>query len=160
MIETEKLFKERMTRCKFYFPDIFTEKSKVVHKCMKQNKECNTDICDVCKLFQSKFIEYPITVSKINQNEFLDLYKKKVGSKVELTLCEKGHENKKYTGILLGELPVQTAVHYYQQSQELNVSMVGNPAIWVEELNRIVYGYECWWYITELKESEEQKNEI
>ncbi|MDE1465325.1 hypothetical protein [Spartinivicinus poritis] len=64
------------------------------------------------------------------------------GQYVAVKPCD---DNKTYLGVLIGEL-CQPVVKYDEVSQALTVTFgMGNPAIWVPDLNRVVMGYESWW---------------
>lgn len=100
--------------------------------------------CENCPHFKSRYIEYPITVKKINKNtEYGDLYTKNVGHLCEIRLAN--DDTKTYIGILLGELPIDILVSYDDNTKELNISYMPNPAIFIPELKKIVYGCESWW---------------
>lgn len=103
-------------------------------------KEITPEICEKCDKFNSLFIEYPITVDKveIKQPEAWNIS----FSPVKVRLCE---DNKTYFGILLGELPWFTNISYDEETKILNVSTIDNPCIYVPELNRLVFGAESWW---------------
>ena len=57
----------------------------------------------------------------------------------------------------LGELPISTHISHNSDTKELNVSFSNNPAIFVFELNTIIYGCESFWGIIE---SEDDLKEI
>lgn len=88
-------------------------------------------------------IEYPIKVSKINYSEAFSLYK--MGGFAKVRPCAEEYGNKTFLGLFLGELPTRTYVTYNRESEELKVGMLSNPAIYVFDLNKIIYGYESWW---------------
>ena len=90
-----------------------------------------------------KTIEYPIKVNKINFRKPFSLYE--VGGFAKVRPCGEEYENKTYLGLLLGELPTDSYVTYNKESEELNVGIMSNPAIYVFDLNKIIYGYESWW---------------
>lgn len=90
-----------------------------------------------------KKIEFPITVNKINYSEAFSLYE--MGGFAKVRPCGEEYENKTYLGLFLGELPTGPYVTYNAKDEELNVGMMCNPAIYVFDLNKIIYGYESWW---------------
>ena len=51
--------------------------------------------------------------------------------------------------MFLGELPIGQNISYNRKSQVLDISFRNNPAIFVFELNKIIYGIESWWGIIE-----------
>jgi hypothetical protein len=56
-------------------------------------------------------------------------------------------DNKRtYLGFLLGDMARGAGVRYDRESGVLSVSPGShNPAIWVPDLGRVVYGFESWW---------------
>lgn len=67
------------------------------------------------------------------------------GTPVKLRSCREEHGDKTYFGILLGEIPLQIT-HRIDPDGNLTASRdFYNPAIFVPELNDIVFGRESWW---------------
>lgn len=84
-----------------------------------------------------------IEVSKINQDTNISGYRDdKIGKFVRIRPCA---QNKTYLGLYLGELPVGFLISHNSETKELNVRFRTNPAIFVFDLNKIVYGMESWW---------------
>ena len=54
-------------------------------------------------------------------------------------------DKKSYLGMCLGDLPLPPMVAYSPKSQTLFVNSRTNPAMWVPDLNKVVWGYESWW---------------
>lgn len=107
----------------------------------------------ICDKYESKYIEYPIEVSKINANSNKGSYRDgQVGKFVKIVPCGDEHKGKTYLGLYLGELPVGHSISHNPESKELTVSFRNNPAIFVFDLNKIVYGMESWWGIIESEE--------
>ena len=99
-------------------------------------------------MYDSRFIEYPITVNAIEQKpiDYSDiLYKNYVGKPVAVRLC---NSDKTYFGLFLGELPSSSTVSLNKENI-LTVNHMMNPAMFVPELNKIVFGYESWWMVLE-----------
>ncbi|MHC4647570.1 MAG: hypothetical protein ACYTBJ_18980 [Planctomycetota bacterium] len=67
------------------------------------------------------------------------------GSYVSIRPCAKEHEGKTFLGILLGDLPVGFVVVYRPSTKKLTVVGKDNPAIFVPDLGKIVFGCESWW---------------
>lgn len=64
---------------------------------------------------------------------------------VSIRPCE-GDGKRTYLGFLLGDMARGASVRYDRESGVLSVSPGSyNPAIWVPDLGRIVYGCESWW---------------
>lgn len=104
----------------------------------------------ICDNYKSIYIEYPIEVSKINQDTNKGGYRdRNVGKFVSIRPCGEQYQNKTYLGLYLGDLPIGHYITYNPETKELNVSFRNNPAIFVFDLKKIIYGYESWWGIIE-----------
>lgn len=109
--------------------------------------------------FVSRFIQYPIEVSKINDKfqEDISFTLHPVG---QLVAVRPAKDKKTYLGILLGDLPHGAPVQYNSESKELTVRAITNPGIYVFELKKIVFGYESWWKrIEKIEDFSEISNE-
>lgn len=112
----------------------------------------------VCDDYKSIFIEYPIQVSKINQDSTITSYKDdQIGKFAKIAPCGDEYEGKTFLGLYLGELPIGHSISHNSKTEELSVSFRTNPAIFVFDLNKIIYGIESWWSIIE---SEKDLKEI
>lgn len=59
--------------------------------------------------------------------------------------CGEG-EKRTHLGFLLGDLATSASARYDRASGVLAVSLgMHNPAMWVPDLGRVVFGYESWW---------------
>lgn len=97
----------------------------------------------VCGKYRCRYIEYPIEVSGINKDtEMRTVGADRIGSFVRVRPCG---DDKTYLGIYLGDLPLDITVSHNYESKVLNIGYMTNPAIFVFDLNRIVYGAESWW---------------
>ncbi len=104
----------------------------------------------ICDKYKSIFIEYPIRVSKINQNaEIYSFLKRDIGKFASIRPCAEEYQNKTYLGLYLGDLPVGHHISHNPETKELRISFHCNPAIFVFDLNKIIYGCESWWGIVE-----------
>ena len=61
------------------------------------------------------------------------------------SLCAKEYNEKTYIGIYIGDLPIQILTSYKESTGQLINSTMNNPAIFVPELKKIIYGCESWW---------------
>lgn len=78
--------------------------------------------------------------------EKMDFFgKKDIGKPVRVRPCDEKYQGKTFLGIFLGELPIPTYVSYNKDEQMLSISNMHNPAIFVPEINEVVFGYESWW---------------
>lgn len=57
----------------------------------------------------------------------------------------KNYNEKTYIGIYIGDLPIQILTSYKESTGQLINSTMNNPAIFVPELKKIIYGCESWW---------------
>ena len=108
--------------------------------------------CEKCDSFESKFIEYPLTIQGIENQKIEARGTYEMGSLCEISPCGKEYEGKSFLGIYLGDLPIGIHTTYDRKSGILNNFAMTNPAIFVPELKKIVYGMESWWRIIEKPE--------
>lgn len=66
-----------------------------------------------------------------------------VGKTVSVRLA--GDDQKTYAGVYLGDLPLNLGFRYHRDTKILEPYTVSNPAMWVPELGRVVWGAESWW---------------
>jgi hypothetical protein len=104
----------------------------------------------ICDDYKSKYIEYPIEVSEIKVDwDSYSLYKESIGKFVRIRPCVKGYEGKTFLGLFLGELPSGPSVSYDEETKVVTIIPFTNPAIYVFDLKKIVFGMESWWGIIE-----------
>ena len=104
----------------------------------------------MCDKYRSRYIEYPLEVSKINNSTDKSSYRgSQIGKFAMIRPCGEEHKGKTYLGLYLGELPVGNHISHNPDTKELNISFHSNPAIFVFDINKIVYGMESWWGIIE-----------
>ncbi len=78
--------------------------------------------------------------------ERVSLSRAKPGALVKVRPCSDNDEKKTYLGIFLGELPTNLSFAFNKETGTLIVEpSLGNPAMLVPELGRIVFGCESWW---------------
>lgn len=112
--------KAKIERCKYSHPHF--KNNSIEYHCVVDGWEddkvriCKKGECESCQKFKSKYIEYPITVHEI-ENKPIDT-------------SGLGHEE----GSLVAIRPCA----------KINSTM-NNPAIFVPELKKIIYGCESWW---------------
>lgn len=162
VIEKPKLVKcERCVHCRANlkeFPNLsyVCRKGKHDLKEVKNIKEFEVE----CDAFESKYIEYPLTIQGIEppkEKGLINYSDSGTGALVKIRPCKEEYGNKTYLGILLGEADIGLRVGYNKKTQKLAIVRQYNPAIWVPELKKVIYGYESWWGIIE---SEEELREI
>jgi len=100
-----------------------------------------------------KQIEYPITVNDItygNNKALTDYYGGNCGDMVAVRPCGDEYGDKTYLGILLGQIALSQYITFNKESGELEASMCRhNPAMFVPDINKIIYGIGSWWCVIE-----------
>jgi hypothetical protein len=102
----------------------------------------------ICDNYKCIYIEYPIEVSKINRNLSTAGYRNSsIGNFVKIQPCAEEYKNKTFLGLYLGDLPAGIRVSHNSENKELTLSYDKNPAIYVFDLKKIIFGYASWWGI-------------
>lgn len=102
--------------------------------------------CEICEQFESKYIEYPLTINGIENSRInITGSGQECGTICEITPCGKEYEGKSFIGIYLGDLPVAIHTSFCRQDGILKNTTFNNPAIFVPELKKIIFGCESWW---------------
>lgn len=95
-------------------------------------------------------IQWPVQVGSVRAGMARGLTQTKQGAWVAVRPV---HVSRSYLGIFLGYLATGTSsLTYHPPSEELRVSMMTNPCMFVPELQRVVWGYESWWTAIETPE--------
>lgn len=97
-------------------------------------------------------IEYPVEVSGIKILGGRRYRDSEVGSWVSVRPCAKEYEDKTFLGIYLGDLLTGGTEMYNVQSKQVEVMLNSNPAIYVPDLKKIVWGMESWWGVIDSPE--------
>lgn len=141
--EYKKMMDNEVQNAHDYFTK-FAEKTKI------EKAHC-------CDDFDSQWIEYPFVIDKIETEkiDYSNCLFHKVGSLVKIRPCGDEYHGKTYLGFLVGDLPTEIISNLYTETSTLNISTMKNPAIFVPELKKIIFGYESWW--GEIKSEEELK---
>lgn len=108
-----------------------------------------------CDLYESKHLQYPFTVYSINypkDKAIAKHYRGDIGELVKVRPSGENYGNKTFLGILLGNADIGLYANYNQNSKELSLGRMYNPAIFVPELKEIIYGYESWWGLIKSKD--------
>ena len=94
-------------------------------------------------------IQFPIEVNSIDLDDKVVDERVSFGSNqgdlVTVRPCGKEYNDKMYLGFLLGEISIQPRVCYNKEKKSLSFTHTKNPAIFVPELGKIIYGVESWW---------------
>lgn len=148
IIETET----RQKKCQFCYR--FMGKNHDESHCVVDGWEddkvkiVSEEQCEQCERYDSKFIEYPLTIQGINNAEIdTSGLGHECGELCEITPCGEEYEGKSYIGIYLGDLPIAIMSAYNRKSGILENRTMSNPAIFVPELKKIIYGCESWWRV-------------
>lgn len=106
-------------------------------------------------------IQFPIEVQKINTSGQLGVSRgrgERVGGFVAVRPAGEQYAGKTYLGLYIGDIPIRASHAWDPKKQELNFYVGGNnPAIFVFDLNKVIFGAESWWGEIE---SEEKLKEI
>ena len=149
----------RIFRCRHMRPDFTGNFTNMATYCKKKDGEkIDKDVCEHCDMFDSKFIEYPIAVSAINQKGWSidnSLYKDSIGKAVMVKMVGDEYGDETFFGIHLGEFPIEPIISHNRNSKELKVIPMFNPAIYIPKLQKIVFGCETWWSMGDKKSEKE-----
>lgn len=123
---------------KIQISESWLDKSIKKHKIMK--KYC-------CDDFENSWLEYPIAVKEVvtDKLEYNKGFCHKMGSLVKIRPCGEEYGNKTYLGFYIGDMPLQIYQSYNPKNNVLTIKKDGNPAIFVPELKKIIFGCESWW---------------
>ena len=114
--------------------------AKTLREQIKQKQEIDIAKCENCEKFESRYIEYPLTISSIDikQPETWGI----CFTPVRVRPCD---GNGTYFGILLGNFPYLTSASFDENTRALKVSTATNPCILIPSQKRIVFGAQSWW---------------
>lgn len=138
-------------KCKYCFPNIKSA-TEIEYLCTFSNNTedhpVSDDICENCQSFKNRYIEYPLTINGI-ENEKIDtngLFHE-VGCLCEIKPCGEEYKGKSYIGFYIGDLPTSIRTSFNNETKILTNTTSSNPAIFVPELKKIIYGYESFWRV-------------
>lgn len=94
-------------------------------------------------------MQWPVTVSGLEwgDGEVLIPHRRGNGASwVAVRPCDAELNGRTFLGFLLGDMALSVSVRYDRESGVMSISYGShNPAIWVPDLGRIVYGCGSWW---------------
>ena len=67
------------------------------------------------------------------------------GTFVAIRPVAEEHENKTFLGIMLGDFPIAQMASFRPSTGKMTVVSNCNPAIYVPDLKKVVFGFESWW---------------
>lgn len=138
--------KTKQQKCVWSYPE-FTGAKEVYYECLcsgEGKKIVETD-CENCANYRCRYIEYPLTIQSLNLKKIENGEKSQVGKLCKIRPCKENSEKGTYLGIFLGRLPIYLHASFDENTGELACSTIDNPAIYVPELQEIIYGMESWW---------------
>jgi hypothetical protein len=69
----------------------------------------------------------------------------KCGDWVSVRPCDDEHKNKTFLGVYLGDLPIDLTVLANKRTHKIQIGPHGNPAMYVPDLKKIIFGCGSWW---------------
>lgn len=102
------------------------------------------------EITEVKELEHP-------ENKAIEIgFRNNVGALVKIRPCANEYKNKTFVGFYIGDVALGTSISLTDKNKiQLNFSGY-NPAIFVPELSKIIYGCESWW--GEIKSIDEIKD--
>ena len=141
---SDKKKEKKIERCKFADEPW---KDTDPWRCTKLEKDTNEAECETCPHYKSKYVEYPITVNKIDVRPIkFDSWHCPTGTLVAVRPCGEEYGGKTYLGFFLGDLPTMVWPTFNSETGIISVDTIGNPAMFVPELGKIIWGAGSWWH--------------
>lgn len=128
------------------------------HKIYLNKRQANA-VTELLNLFQGLNWQLALNSYKqleIKKDEPIDT--EGCGTPVKVRPCGEEYGNKTYFGVLIGHLPLSISCSVDKKENLLIGHSYYNPAIFVPELKKIIYGCGSWW--GEIKSEEELKKYI
>ncbi|WPS85311.1 hypothetical protein SMD22_01405 (plasmid) [Brevibacillus halotolerans] len=161
MINQEKKL-VKCDRCRFCSSKMDTATIDIYYICRNEKMDLS-QVKDMkafeleCDSFESKYIEYPLEINGINKPEGIGIQEKikglrKTGSLVMIRPCAKEYGDRTYLGFYLGYADVRLLISHCSETKNLNIMRDYNPAIFVPDLGKIIYGMESYWGFIENEE--------
>lgn len=155
---------KKCERCMYCEGDINFEKMDVVYTCTKNKMDLTTldsikEIEVDCDQFESKYIEYPLEISGIefpDEKGIRDSYRGKTGHLVAVRPCAEQYENQTFVGFYLGDADVGIHVSQDRNTKKLSIIRHYNPAMFVPELGKVIYGMGSFWKFIKTEEELKQ----
>lgn len=117
-----------------------------IHCLEKRGAEVTNETCDQCETFKSKYIEFPLTINGIDAQPIkTDSWHCQTGALVAVRPCEEEYQGQTFLGFFLGELPLSIMHTFDHKTGILNAYPLRNPAMFVPELGKIIWGCASWW---------------
>ena len=149
-IKIMKSLTEKQENCRYSFPYQGKNMDQVYCK-LKNDKETHyvtPEQCENCEQFKHRYIQFPLTIDGI-EVESIETRGTCIGSPVRVMPCAEKYKGKTFLGLYLGELPWCIHGSHNEEDNKLHIDTANNPAIYVFELQKIIYGFESYWNIIE-----------
>lgn len=102
------------------------------------------------KMYRINAIFSPLRVEKYTaENVKVCIREVPITLKDSYETCAEKYKGKTFLGLYLGELPWCIHVSHNEEDNKLHIDTANNPAIYVFELQKIIYGFESYWNIIE-----------
>ncbi len=98
----------------------------------------------------SPFIQFPIEITHLDGSKADDLWDKgwhhEPNTLVAIRPSAPAYEGKTFLGVYIGNLALSATMEYHRESGVLAYRpSFHNPAIYVPDLNKLIFGCESWW---------------
>lgn len=93
-------------------------------------------------------IKYPLQIKGVVFRKFQDrssINLVRPGNLVAIRPVADEYKQKTFLGFYIGDMPVKHLYEFEKETQLLHIIPTGNPAIFVFDLDKVIYGYESWW---------------
>lgn len=138
---------DRQKRCRYC--DIYSGPNQDESLCTFEdmNVPVSASACEACDRYESLYIEFPLTVEDID-NKQITWHKGWHAPlcPVAVRPCCDDTDNKTFLGFYLGEFAAEIHTSWDKKTKRLTNTTLNNPAIYVPDLERVVWGYESWWH--------------
>lgn len=106
-------------------------------------------------------IEYPLEIHGVRKMGGHGAFGcEKVGSFVSIRPVNEKYKNKTFLGLYLGDFILENRILFDKRDNILNVFPNRNPAIFVFDLNKVIWGYESWWGVIESEDDLKQITDV
>lgn len=159
MSSAKKTLKQELDEIEKQIEDLEKRKREIYKASLKApevEKICEDHIAKLYSYEGGLFstIKYPVQIHGIDiHHQIWNKKDKNIGRLVKIRPCNEKYENKTFLGFYLGDLPQGLSVSLNKKTEILHVQTgYRNPAIWIPELQEIIWGCESFWGLIESKE--------
>jgi hypothetical protein len=93
-------------------------------------------------------LEYPVEINGVIFSQFKSMTViggTSPGNMVAVRPVSDEYKKKTYLGLYIGDMQHDHLYEYEKETKKLHIIPTGNPAIFVFDLNKIIWGCESWW---------------